>query len=158
MPIRFVAMDTETARSLQNGGTDAYGHKPVRLNSEGGAIPCRHCLKPVAKGDDYLAFAYSPFEARQPYAETGPVFLHAEPCDRAADSVGPAPMYYYGGQYILRGYRRNNWINYEVAEIVDAKELTATAERMLERDDVAYLHMRSSRFNCFQCRIERVGT
>ena len=155
MTVKFIAMDSETARHLQNGGKDAYGNVPVRRVSEGGAIPCRHCLKPVAPGEAYLTLAYSPFGERQPYAETGPIFLHAESCERAADTGEPAPMFHFGGEYILRGYDGNDWINYEVADVVPAEALAECAEAMLARDDVAYLHMRSSRFNCYQCRIER---
>lgn len=155
MPVHFIALDTETARHLQNGGVDAYSQQPVKQVSDGGGIPCRHCLKPVRKGDPYLTLAYSPFREAQPYAETGPIFLHAEPCDRATDSVEQAAMFKFGGKYILRGYRRNDWINYEVAEVVDAADITQVAEKMLAREDVAYLHMRSSLYNCFQCRIER---
>ena len=156
MTVKFIAMDSETARHLQNGGKDAYGNLPINRVSDGGAIPCRHCLKPVAAGDAYLTLAFSPFGERQPYAETGPIFLHAEPCERAADTSEPAPMFSFNNsEYILRGYDGNDWIHYEVADVVPASELAAAAEAMLAREDVAYLHMRSSRFNCYQCRIER---
>ena len=156
MSIRFVALDSETVRRLQDGGVDAYGNTPVRLVSDGGAIPCRHCLQRVAKGEPYLALAYSPFVERQPYAETGPIFLHAERCERAADSATPAAMFKSGGQYILRGYDTSDWIKYDAAEIVPANQLVQRAEELLSRGDVAYVHMRSSRYNCYQCRIERV--
>ena len=64
-------------------------------------------------------------------------------------------FHFNNGAYILRGYDGNDWIHYEVADVVPASELAAVAEAMLAREDVAYLHMRSSRFNCYQCRIER---
>lgn len=155
MSIKFVALDSETVRRLQNGGVDAYGNEPVRLVSDGGGIPCRHCLRPVVEGDHYLALAFSPFAERQPYAETGPIFVHADPCDRAPDSGEPASMFRFGGQYILRGYRDDDWIHYEVAEIVPADRIAEKADEMLKRNDVSYVHMRSSRYNCYQCRIER---
>lgn len=156
MSVRFVAMDTKTARQFWDGSTDAYGNAPIERVCDGGAIPCRHCLKPVAAGEAYLTLAYSPFGERQPYAETGPVFLHAEPCERAADASEPAAMFHYNNnEYILRGYDGKDCIHYEVADVVPASELAAAAEAMLARQDVAYLHMRSSRFNCYQCRIER---
>ncbi len=155
MTIKFIALDTSTVRDLQNGGKDAHGIAPVHLVSDGNGIPCRHCLQPVAGGDTYLALAYSPFESRQPYAETGPIFLHADECERAADSERPAMMFKLGGDYILRGYNDKDWINYDAAEVVPASRLTEVAEALLARDGVAYLHMRSSRYNCYQCRIER---
>jgi len=156
MPVKFVAIDTETARAYQQGGPDANGQRPVRAISPGGAIPCRHCLTPVAKGEEYLILSHRPFASDQPYAERGPIFLHAENCARAIETPDPAPMHRIPGfHYILRGYGANGWINYDVADVVPAGEVAATAERMLMRDDVEYLHMRSSRYNCFQCRVER---
>ena len=155
MTLRFIALDTQTVRALQRGGTDANDQIPQRAISDGGAIPCRHCQSPVAKSEEYLILAHRPFSASQPYAETGPIFLHARECERAADSPVPAPMYQYGHGYILRGYRDNDWINYDAAEVVTPDKITETAQRLLDRQDVAYVHMRSSRMNCYQCRIER---
>ena len=155
MTIRFIALDTQTVRALQRGGTDANDQMPRRAVSDGGAIPCRHCLSPVNKGEDYLILAHRPFPAAQPYAETGPIFLHARECERAEDSSKSAPMFQYGHGYILRGYRDNDWINYDAAEVVTPDAIEETARRLLDREDVSYVHMRSSRMNCYQCRIER---
>ncbi len=59
---------------------------PERRTSNGVGVPCRHCLRNVEAGRDYLILAYRPFPALQPYAETGPIFLHAEPCERALET------------------------------------------------------------------------
>ncbi|TIP78555.1 MAG: DUF1203 domain-containing protein, partial [Mesorhizobium sp.] len=86
MTIQFKALPTEGVRALQRGGPDAYGLIPERKISDGDGVPCRHCLKNVAAGEAYLVLAYRPFPELQPYAETGPIFLHAEPCERAAEA------------------------------------------------------------------------
>ena len=65
-------------------------------------------------------------------------------------------MFQYGRGYILRGYNDSDWINYKAAEVVAPDQIEETATRLLARDDVAYLHMRSSHMNCYQCRIERI--
>jgi len=156
MNISFVALNTTLARDLQRGGKDANGQTPQRATSDGGTIPCRHCLTPVGKGEDYLILAHRPFPEAQPFAETGPIFLHAKECSRAIASGKPAPMFQLGGSYILRGYSQNHWINHDAAEVVTPEKLTETGRRLLSRNDVAYVHMRSSKMNCYQCRIERV--
>ncbi|MCI5073827.1 DUF1203 domain-containing protein [Oricola sp.] len=153
--IGFRALETDAVRALQRGGDDAYGNPPQRLVSDGSGIPCRHCLQPVRDGDPFLVLAHRPFDAPQPYAETGPIFLHAEECERASDTDDLAPMFRFGGSYILRGYRSDDWIDYATAEVVEAANIVKTARAMLDRAEVAYLHMRSSRFNCYQARIER---
>jgi len=78
MAIQFKALPSEQVRTLQRGGPDAYGQTPELRISDGDAMPCRHCLKNIAAGDAYLILAYRPFPELQPYAETGPIFLHAE--------------------------------------------------------------------------------
>src|SRR5688572_26743355 len=83
--IRFLAMPTAEARGYQRGGPDAYGNPPERGISDGSGLPCRHCLRHIAVGEPYLTLAHRPFPKTQPYAETGPIFLHADECERAPD-------------------------------------------------------------------------
>jgi hypothetical protein len=40
---------------------------------------------------------------------------------------------------------------------VATADLTQAAAALLDRPDIAYLHVRSAGYNCYQCRIERVG-
>ena len=61
---------SQWAVALQRGGPDAYGMPPERRISDGDGVPCRHCLRTVAAGKDYLVLAYRPFPEFQPYAET----------------------------------------------------------------------------------------
>lgn len=155
MPVRFLAMPTEHARAFQAGGPDAYGITPERRVSDGDGVPCRHCLAPVAKDAAYLVLAYRPFPALQPYAETGPIFLHAEPCERADEAAGLPDMFHESSDHILRGYGPDDRIVYGTGAVTPTGEIAARAEALLARADVAYIHMRSARNNCFQCRIER---
>ena len=83
MSIRIVALDSALVKGLQNGGLDADGRKPERHICEGGGMmPCRHCLTDIKAGEPYLILAHRPFSSVQPYAEQGPIFLHAESCSR----------------------------------------------------------------------------
>lgn len=150
----FKALPTETARALQAGAPDAYGMPPERRISDGDGVPCRHCLCNVAAGEAYLVLAYRPFPTLQPYAETGPIFLHAEPCERAEES-GMLPELFGGTpEYIVRGYGADDRIVYGTGAVVPTPAITARAADLLTRPNVAYLHMRSAKNNCFQCRIE----
>ena len=155
MTIQFKALPTENVRALQHGGSDAYGQTPERKISDGDGMPCRHCLKNIAAGDAYLVLAYRPFPELQPYAETGPIFLHAEECDRATES-GVLPEILESPDYIVRGYGGDNRIVYGSGGVIPTGRIAARAEALFERDDIAYVHVRSARNNCYQCRIERV--
>ena len=156
MTIQFKALPTEDVRRLQRGGPDAYGFTPERKISDGDGVPCRHCLRNVAAGDDYLILAYRPFPALQPYAETGPIFLHADECDRAPEGEALPELFAQTKDYIVRGYGADDRIVYGSGAVVPTHRIYRRAPTtLLERDDIAYLHMRSARNNCYQCRIER---
>ena len=59
-----------------------------------------------------LVLAYRPFATVQPYAETGPIFLHKQPCGRYASDALPA-WFVYMDPAIIRGYDGDDWIRYE---------------------------------------------
>ena len=153
MSIRFEALPTETVRALQAGGADAYGLTPERRVSDGDGVPCRHCLRNVAAGDGYLVLAHRPFPAPQPYAETGPIFLHADACERGGGDGLPEIL--ESPDYIVRGYGADDRIVYGTGGVIATPSIAARAEELFARPDVAYVHVRSARNNCYQCRIER---
>jgi hypothetical protein len=155
--IRFTAMPSADAEHLWKGGTDAYGHVAERQVSDGPGHPCRHCLKNIDSGEAFLVLAYRPFPSLQPYAETGPIFLHAEPCPRyAAEEVLPPIL--SSPDYIVRGYGRDDRIVYGSGAVTPTGDISGRANGLLARDDIAYVHVRSARNNCYQCRIDRADT
>lgn len=155
MTIRFLALPTAEVRALQNGAADAYGLEPERRISDGDGVPCRHCLGNVARGEGYLTLAYRPFPDLQPYAETGPIFLHANECQRAEEGADLPELFTRTKDYILRGYSADNRIVYGTGAVTPTLEIAVRASELLARKDVAYVHMRSAKNNCYQCRIER---
>lgn len=152
--IRFIAMTTTLARHYQSGGADANGQKPETHMSDGDGVPCRHCLQNVKAGDKYLILSHRPFPAPQPYAETGPIFLHADECTRYSESSLMPEMFSESKDFILRGYSCQDRIVYGTGGVTETGDIAKRAEELLSRDDVSYVHMRSARNNCFQCRIE----
>jgi hypothetical protein len=154
--IRFHAMPTDLARAFQVGGLDAYGRPPERRTADGASrVPCRHCLTDVAVGDEYLVLAYRPFTTLQPYAETGPVFLHASACARHAESRETPAMLLKSPQMIVRGYSQDERIVYGTGAVVLTREIAEVAATLLARPEVAFVDLRSASNNCFQCRIDR---
>jgi len=154
---RFIAMPSETARGFRNGLPDAHGQPPERHVSDGSGAPCRHCLTDVAAGDAYLILAWRPFSGPQPYAETGPVFLHAEDCQRHDEAAGMPEMFQKRERFLVRGYGADDRIVYGTGQVVATADLDGAAAALLERADIAYLHVRSGSYNCYQCRIERAA-
>ncbi len=153
MSIRFVALDSALVHTLQAGGRDANGQEPEHLVAKGGE-PCRHCLRPIAAGETMLVVAHRPFPAPQPYAELGPIFLHATSC--AQGGGAELPQFLQSPRYIVRGYNSADRIVYGTGAIIDTPAIPAHAAAMLENDTIAYCHVRSATNNCYHCRIERV--
>lgn len=110
--IKMIAMPTGEARAFQRGEADAYGNAPEHRLSDGSGVPCRHCLRHVAAGEPYLVLAYRPFPGLQPYAETGPIFLHAEGCERAETGAELPEIAAGVPDYIVRGYGHDDRIVY----------------------------------------------
>jgi hypothetical protein len=123
--------------------------------SDGDGVPCRHCLTDVAAGEAYLVVAHRPFRTLQPYAETGPIFLHAAECERAT-AHDQRPPILSGPDYIVRGYDDEERIVYGTGAVVPTPDIAAYADRLLGQDGIAFVHIRSARNNCFQCRVERM--
>ena len=152
--IKFVALPLDVARRLLDGGLDANGQAPERRVSDGDGVPCRLTLRTVPAGEPYLILAHRPFPAPQPYAEVGPIFLHAESAERWPEGAAIPPAL-ASPRYIVRGYGEDHRIVYGTGQIVETPEIPARAEAMLTDPRVAYLHVRSASNNCYQCRIER---
>jgi hypothetical protein len=154
MPIRFVALDPVVVQGWQDGAPDANGQKPERQISDGADIPCRLTLKMVPKGEPYLVLAHRPFPAPQPYAEVGPIFVHAEATE-AGGGTDTFPAFLASPRYIIRGYDERDRIVYGTGQIVETAGITAAADAMFENRRVRYIHVRSASNNCYHCRIER---
>lgn len=152
---RFIAMKSETARGFRDGFPDAHGQPPERHISDGLGNPCRHCLGDIAEGEPFLILAWRPFPGPQPYAETGPIFLHAEDCERHGEAVGMPAMFLERERFLLRGYDHDDRIVYGTGQIVAPVDLAQASATLLENPEIAYLHVRSAGYNCYQCRIER---
>jgi hypothetical protein len=154
--IRFVAMPSDTVSALRASKPDSNNQPPERHISDGSGLPCRHCLEDIAEGEPYLILAYRPFPHPQPYAEMGPIFLHAEACERFTENAGVPPMFLRREALLIRGYGADDRIIYGSGQVVPTAELAAKAASLLARPDIAYVHARSASNNCYQCRIDRV--
>lgn len=153
MNLLIEGIRTEHADLIRNGGPDANGQAAIVRAAVGPANPCRHCLELIVAGDEKLVFAYRPFDEVQPYAEVGPVFLHRRSCARYSGRELPA-WFRFLQPAIIRGYGPDHWIRYETGRVVPGEELPDACRGILTDPNTAYVHIRS-KFNCFQCRVDR---
>lgn len=152
--MRYSALPTDIVRALQAGAPDAYGMPPERSTSDGGGNPCRHCLCDIPKDAGMLIFAHRPFEGLHPYAETGPVFLCADPCAQGGGTATPNILL-TSPTYLVKGHSADERIVYGTGATVAAAQIGPHVEQTFARDEVAFIHVRSARNNCYQLRIDR---
>ena len=152
--MRFSALPTDIVRAYQTGAPDAYDHAAEHSISDGSGTPCRHCLNDVPKGAGMLILAHRPFDGLHPYAETGPIFLCADPCERGGGDTLP---YILGTSpdYLIKGYSSDDRIVYGTGAIVPSTDILVHAAQVFENPKVIYAHVRSARNNCYLARVDR---
>lgn len=154
--LKFSPLPSAVVNAYQAGQMDANGQVPERYTSDGSGVPCRHCLSDVKAGEPYLLLSHRPFPAAQPYAETGPIFVHAEPCAAFSKTDAVPPMIAARKQMLIRGYSAEDRICEETGQVVSTDDIRDEALKILKNPDVLYVHVRSATNNCFQCRIDDV--
>ncbi|MEH6547785.1 MAG: DUF1203 domain-containing protein [Sneathiella sp.] len=152
--INFLPLPTDSIRLLQRGNPDADGNAPECHISDGNGNACRHCLSKVKKGDKFLIVAHRPFATCQPYAEQGPIFLHASECASYKGNLHLPHMYKGRKTLLLRGYDEKERIVYGTGQTVRTDRIEFAAHQILTNKNVTFIHARSATNNCYQFRIE----
>ncbi len=150
----FIPLPDADAAHYRAGGADAYGLTPERRIATDGDIPCRHTLRLLPPGTPYIVVAHRPFAGLNPYTETGPIFLAAEPGPGAGPSPD-LPPFLNSSRYIVRGYDADERILYGTGAVTPTAEIIDACARLLARAEVAFVHVRSASNNCFHVRVER---
>ncbi len=152
--IKFIALETDAIQQLQIGAPDANGQTPEQAICHDSGYPCRHCLQHIGQDEPYLILAWRPFTNVQPYAETGPIFLHANSCERYPEAASLPPIF-SSDSYIIRAYNHEQRIIYGSGSVVAHEQITHHAKQLLADPAASFLHLRSASNNCFLCRVER---
>jgi hypothetical protein len=148
---RIVPLPTEVAekarRATESGAED---HAVTTVDSPSG-YPCRHCLRWAQPGEPVILFPYSSIPAGHPYSETGPIFVHAERCERY-DATSEYPADFRNGR-VFRAYNAN----YDMidAEIANGNDPEAVIEKLLQNPKTKFVDARSVTRGCFTFRILR---
>jgi hypothetical protein len=152
IPMRVIAIPTEIAESVRKSKKDPQYGFPAHTAVAEGDAPCRHCLQIISPGMQQTLFTYDAFAGQETLPLPGPVYVHAESCERYRENGGfPAAL--RGSPRTLNAYGRGRRL--VAQEYVEGANVDSTLERLLERPDVHYIHVRSTTAGCYTCRIER---
>jgi hypothetical protein len=152
MPHFFQAIASDTLNALRAGGPDAYGSPAERAKSDGGGNPCRHCLRDIQASRPMLILSYMPFSRREPYAETGPIFLCAEECQRYPRTDIVPPVITSRPSFLVKGYDGDERIAYGTGAIVESVRIGAYLDGLFATAGCAFADIRSAVNNCYFCR------
>jgi hypothetical protein len=149
---RIVPIRTEIAEAARRGAkAGAPDHVVVRADSPNG-YPCRHCLRWAQPGERMILFPFAAIAPGRPYSESGPIFVHAEPCERYATTHEFPPEFRKGR--VLRAY--NSQRDMIAAEVANGEGPEAVIERFLQKPETAFVHVRSASHGCYTMEVERI--
>lgn len=151
--IRVVAIPTELAQAVRQKATDPQFGFPVYTAAAGEGLPCRHCLDWIVAGSERATlFTLDPFAGVEKLPLPGPVYIHADGCERYGEDDG-IPVRLMASPRTLNAYGHGRRLIAQ--EYVESGNAEATIERLFQCPDVDYVHVRSTTAGCYTFRIER---
>ena len=148
---QVVPLPTEIAdRARRAAEAGAANHALVTADSPTG-YPCRHCLRFAKPRERVILFPYTAIPAGHPYSETGPIFVHAEKCERYS-ATDEYPTAFRNGR-AFRAYDPN--YNMVDAEVANGKDPEAIIDKLLQNPETAFVDARSVTRGCYTFRIQR---
>jgi len=149
---RVVPLATEIADAARRAAANGAPDHAVMTADAPDSYPCRHCLHWAKPGERVILFPYASIPPGRPYSESGPIFVHAEPCERyrATDQY---PADFRNGR-VFRAY--NSTHDMIDAQVGNGSEPEAVVEKLLQDTETAFVDARSVTRGCFTFRIERL--
>jgi len=153
LPIRIVAIPTEVAKAVRaTRCAPVYGF-PAHAEVATDDAPCRHCLRAFIAGKDRrILFTYDRFAGVESLPQPGPIYVHAEACERYAEQNG-FPEELRGSPRTVEAYGRGRRLLAQ--EHVSNGIFEPVIEKLFASPEVDYLQVNSTRAGCFTFRIER---
>ena len=134
-------------RAVKAGSVD---HALITVDAPESA-PCRHCLRWAHPGERVILFPYAAIPSGQPYSETGPIFVHADECQRYS-ATNKYPADFRNGR-VFRAYDSN--YNIIDAQVMNGSEPEVVIESLFQNPDTAFVDVRSVTHGCFTFRVQR---
>jgi Protein of unknown function (DUF1203) len=152
---RIEAIASVELDRLRPGGQDDFGN-PIDLTiDEGGGSPLRCCLRPAEPGARVGLIAYRPFTRPGPYAEVGPVFIHADRCPGYDTPDEYPPGFRNWPTMIFRPYHFNGRMAYPALAMVDGGQAEQVIATMFADPTIELIHSRNLYAGCFMFAIHR---
>jgi hypothetical protein len=150
------AVDPLRLDAVRSARTDGHGNPFRRFPASGSGEPLRCCLRYATPGEPIALISFAPFTHVSPWTEVGPVYVHGDRC-AGYDSAAGLPAELRSGPVLLRTYHPDDSMDYEHNTLItDGRDLEATIEELLALPDVATVHVRTARPQCFLYAVTRL--
>jgi Protein of unknown function (DUF1203) len=149
---RIVPLPTDVADAARQSATAGKPDHAILIADTPGGYPCRHCLRLEKPGERVVLFPYAAIPPGCPYSETGPIFVHAEPCQRY-NMTNEYPAELRNGR-VFRAY--NSQFDMIDAQVANGSQPEAVIEKLLQKPETAFVDARSATRGCYTFRIERI--
>lgn len=153
-----VVLPLEPARlaDLRARRVDHGGHPVEPFTDTEGGWPLRCCLRDSQVGERIAIVAWRPFTWTGPYAEMGPVVVHADECDGYPDSA--VPPQFEDRRQLVRPYTADRRIAYDHVRIVEEHEsLSGALDDVFAHPEVECALVRNVLAGCLSFRVVRPG-
>ena len=151
---RVSAIPTAIAESVRHTQkAPGYGF-PAHKEVAAGRAPCRHCLRLIkVNEEELLLFDYDPFQELGVPPLPGPIYVHAQDCQRH-EGGRSFPEEYRGRLLTLDAYGEDRVLLKEL-RLTHGEEDSAAAS-LFANPEVKYIHVRSTEAGCYLFRLDRV--
>jgi hypothetical protein len=144
--LTFEAIPAAELAQIRAAGRDEAGNS-LTVQVDNGGSPVRCCLRETRPGERVMLIAYTPPGTAGAYAERGPVFVHADPCEGYLTPRRYPPGLRHRMQ-VVRAYDRQGRIADGVLA-ADGLQAEAVIAEMLARPDVELVHLRNVGYGCY---------
>jgi hypothetical protein len=144
---RIEPLDPYRLAAILATGSDDSGNPPAYLlATEAGGTPLRCCLREAEPGERVALLGWRLDLPAGPYAEIGPVYVHADGCPGYQD-----PQRYPAGfarrVQVQRGYDSRGWM--VEARLVQPDQAESSLAELLSRPGIAVVHSRNPLQGCY---------
>ena len=125
-----------------------------RIAGEDSRMPCRISLRDARAGERVLLLNYEHQDAATPYQSRYAIYV-IEGAEEARLAPGELPPVFTGRPLALRAFSADGML-LDAGLVVPGGDVRGQIEKLLARDDVAYLHVHNAMHGCYSARVDRV--
>jgi Protein of unknown function (DUF1203) len=157
---RVHAIPPSALAEIRLAGHDRFGNELTPIVDAEGGSPLRCCLRRSTPGEELYLIAYRPFSRPGPYAEAGPVFVHASPCPGYRENDAYPAGYRDWPTMVFRPYRRHaeldcDAIAYDAIQMGDGGTAETLIGAIFADPTIDFIHTRNVYAGCFMFSITR---